>query len=846
MKRYLSLFVITILCTGIHIIGFDVAAAVPSIAVLPTGGPPGSSVAVTGSGFGHSTTISITFDSLFVDQASSDTSGAFTKTITIPTTATTGAHTIAANDGTSLANAPFTVTPAQPLITFTPTSGTTGTIVTISGSNFGASKTITIKFDNTNIVTNPTPVVSSSTGAFSGITITIPSTAATGSHTISATDGTSTPSGIFNVVASAVTLTPTSGATGTVVTVSGINFAASATITIKFDNTNIATNPTTVISSSTGSFSATITIPIAAIAGSHTITATDGIKTQSAIFTVVARSITLTPTSGIVGSTTTVKGTGFAPSASITIKFDTVLSSTNPSSIVADSSGAFSASVTIPSTAVGDHTISATDITGNTATATFSVIVSGTITLSSDNGNLGASITVTGSNFNPNSAITIKFDTTVLPTTPATITTTSSGTFTAAILIPLTATAGAHPITAIDASGRVGSATFSVAQGGTITLMPTNGVTGTEVKIVGSSFTANTQVQIKFGKITVATNPTALIAGNDGSVQGIFYTPVGITAGKYVVVATDAAGKIGTAVFTILGAISITLSPTSGPAGTTVTVSGSNFAPNTIVTITFDNNAVTSNPSSIATNSTGAFTATITIPSLPTGTHTVAIKVGTDTASATFTITQAQQALINISPTSGTVGTAVTVTGSSFTPHTAVIIKLDSSALTTNPASITTTSIGAFTVTITIPSVSAGTHTVTVTVGTDTASAAFSVTQGSITNKIGLSQMQLIDQSGAALSRPSLGMQVLIQSNLANSLLTDQPFAYIVQIRDSAGATVMISWMTGTIGANKQFSVAQSWLADDKGDYTAEVFVWQSISNPVILSPALKMNFTVQ
>jgi len=517
----------------------------------------------------------------------------------------------------------------------------------------------------------------------------------------------------------------------------------------------MTTNPGVVSASNTGSFSATITIPSTASAGNHTISATDGTLTASRTFTVVATAITLSPTSGSAGSTVTVNGAGFTPSTTITIKFDTSISATTPSNIVTNSSGAFSASVTIPSAAtVGNHTISANDITGKTATATFKVLLLGTITISPTSGSLGATITVTGSSFNPNSAITIKFDATILPTTPAAITTTS-GTFTATITIPLTASSGTHTITVTDASGAFGSATFSVAVG-IITLSPALGTTGTAVQVTGSNFAANTAVHLKFDKITVET-ASSVVTGTSGGFIVTFYVPAGVTGGNHTVIATDDTGKVGTAIFTVQGLPSIALSPTSG-----------------------------------------------------------------------------------------TVGTTVTVTGSSFVPNTAVTVKLDSTTITTNPASIATTSIGAFTVTITIPSISVGTHTVTATVGSDTASAAFSVTQVSVVNKIGLSQMQLIDQTGAALSRPSVGMQVLIQSNLANNLSTDQPFAYIVQIKDSAGATVMISWMTGTLPANKQYAVAQSWLAGDKGDYAAEVFVWQSLSNPVILAPSVKTSFSVQ
>lgn len=844
VNKYVSLFIVLILFASIAAIGVEQASAVGSITLSPTSGPPGSSVTVTGTGFAPNTTTSILFDGLFVAEQATNASGAFTKSITIPTTATTGSHPIVANDGVSTSNTvQFTVTAPQPLITLSPTSGITGTTVTISGSNFGASKTITITFDSASITTNPTVVTSSGTGAFSA-TIAIPNTAATGSHTISATDGSLTASGIFNVVSTSITLSPTSGAIGTAVTVSGVNFATNTNITIKFDNNAITTNPATVTSSSTGSFSATITIPTGTAVGNHSISATDGTKTQSATFTVVATSITLSPTSGVAGSTTTVTGTGFVSGATITIKIDSTTLTTTPASIVASSSGGFSASITIPSTtSSGDHTISASDTTGKTATATFSVLVSGTITLSPNVGNSGASVTVTGSNFNTNSAVTIKFDSTALTTNPATVTTTSSGTFTATITIPVTASAGSHTITATDASGRIGSATFTVAAGGVITLSPTSGDSGTSITVTGSNFTANTRVTIKFGTILVATTPSTVITGTSGGFLAKFDVPAGVAGGSHTIVATDDTGKIGAATFTVQGSgESVTLSPASGSVGTTVTVTGSNFVSNTAVTIKFDGNTLTTNPATITTTSTGTFTATITIPNSVAGSHTVAVTVGSKTATATFTITQSQGISITISPTSGTVGTSITVTGSGFSPTKGVTINLDSSLVATS----TTSSSGTFSALFTIlATVTAGSHTVTANDGANTASATLSISGGG-SQVVNVSQLKLVDQTGAALSSPSIGMQILIQSDVKNTLSTDQQFTYIVQIKDSGGATVMISWMIGTLPAGKEYAVAQSWLVENKGQYTAEVFVWQSLSNPVILAPMQKTNFNVQ
>lgn len=84
----------------------------------------------------------------------------------------------------------------------------------------------------------------------------------------------------------AVQLSPSSGAAGTVVTVNGTTFAPNSAIKITFDGSAAVTTPLSVVSDANGAFSATIQVPLGASSGQHTITATDGTSSHSALFTV--------------------------------------------------------------------------------------------------------------------------------------------------------------------------------------------------------------------------------------------------------------------------------------------------------------------------------------------------------------------------------------------------------------------------------------------------------------------------------------------------------------------------------------------------------------------------------
>jgi hypothetical protein len=86
------------------------------------------------------------------------------------------------------------------------------------------------------------------------------------------------------------------------------------------------------------------------------------------------------------------------------------------------------------------------------------------------------------------------------------------------------------------------------------------------------------------------------------------------------------------------GSALITLNPSSGAVGTTVTVAGLNFIPLHPVVTKFDGHPVTI-PAAIKTDSNGVLAVTFTVPASTAGPHTVTASDGTNTASATFTIT---------------------------------------------------------------------------------------------------------------------------------------------------------------------------------------------------------------
>ncbi len=354
----------------------------------PTSGPAGTSVLVTGSNFAPSTALVIQFDTTTIPIDSGHTStlstGLFLSYITIPSTATIGAHTVTVTAGTTSASTTFTVTASPTLDTPSPSSGPPGTAVTIIGSNFPASTALTFQFDTTAIVPTSGDAATRSTGLFVSI-ITIPSSAAAGAHSITATAGGASASTTFTVTGVATptldALSSTSGPPGTSIAISGTGFAASTALVFQFGTTTVTPTGNTQTDSN-GSFSSIIVVPAGTAAGTYTITVTAGTTSDTATFTVTESGTTTPPTTtpatlplsidqeegDFVGGTISIGASGFIPNSTVTVTIDGEEITQKDT----DASGFVVITFKVPAIQYGEHTVIATDGT-NIASANFSI-----------------------------------------------------------------------------------------------------------------------------------------------------------------------------------------------------------------------------------------------------------------------------------------------------------------------------------------------------------------------------------------------------------------------------------------------------------------------------------------
>ena len=82
--------------------------------------------------------------------------------------------------------------------------------------------------------------------------------------------------------------------------------------------------------------------------------------------------IFLDPSSGPVGASVNITGAGFDPSSTITIEFDGTPVATSPSTVTNTPAGFFNATLNVPPSSNGDHTVKATQ-GGNSDSETFTV-----------------------------------------------------------------------------------------------------------------------------------------------------------------------------------------------------------------------------------------------------------------------------------------------------------------------------------------------------------------------------------------------------------------------------------------------------------------------------------------
>lgn len=378
----------------------------------------------------------------------------------------------------------------------------------------------------------------------------------------------------------AIVLDVSTGPVGQVVEITGSGYAALDAIDFEFNGSPIIPTDAPIAADAMGDFVAHCIVP-ATPKGATTFVATDqSLGTDDAAFTVETLFV-ITEATAIVGDVINFTGTGFNASEAIDFTFaSNPISPTSP--VTSDGDGSFTGTMTVPAAVNGNNTVVATDQSAGTDSDTISIDAH--IEISPSTGIVGDTVTVTGTGFATESAITVDFDGADI--TPAGSPESSiAGSFSIDVIIT-DDVVGIHPIAVEDAAMNTDSADFTLEP--SITLNPTLGEPATEVIIQGHGFTNAATISVKINELSLAVTPSPTTVGADGTFECVVTTPSGFSAGTYTIAATDSSAETASETFTIIAADALPvinsgpMSYRKIPAGhmspPTISVDGANYA----------------------------------------------------------------------------------------------------------------------------------------------------------------------------------------------------------------------------------------------------------------------------
>ena len=364
--------------------GFN--ANTPTVTLNPMTGEPNTMVALTGTHFQAQDSIAIggiifaTGAWNTLSAVTIDASGGWSVTLRVPVNAAPGGNPVrvTTNAGT-VANTQFAV--GTRVLTLTPASGPAGTKVLVTGANMTPRNALNptscinaVTFNGAGWLGAILPITIDSQGNINPTSLEVPAGSPTGPIIVTATDNAVpalTAVGTFTVTQPAITVSPTLGYKGDIVTVTGTGWLPGnmGLAFIRFNGQVFAV----ATPDASGAFTARITVPANA-PDSANVGADDiaGNAAPSTQFLLGPAKITVSPVSGPVLTVVTVNGMGFQPQSAVTdLRFagGPVLPQTP---VVTDTIGKFQCTFTVPGLVEEAHAVTAT-VQGITASTFFTI-----------------------------------------------------------------------------------------------------------------------------------------------------------------------------------------------------------------------------------------------------------------------------------------------------------------------------------------------------------------------------------------------------------------------------------------------------------------------------------------
>ncbi|MHB8599658.1 MAG: hypothetical protein ACYDER_22970 [Ktedonobacteraceae bacterium] len=586
----------------------------------------GTQATFTGQGFAVNEKVKILWNyqlpgqvTAAIAQAGSD--GTFTLTVTIPSDPDIVRTPVAAIGVTSKLTY---VTDAieYPGLVLNHYSGRPGTKIRIMGGGFSVNEQVTVSFRGTTIAT----VTSDASG---GITTTyvLPPNHGAGNATIQAVGGTSGVSvqTIFGYTPT-LAMTPTTGPSGTIITLTGHQFSANTTANFYWydPSSGSKTYIGNAGTDANGNFKGHATAPAGLTGGNqYFVQAVDNLSRVVVQLPFVAQSscvqcIQLTPNTGIPGSTTTVNGSNFTPGETVNIYFQQTGNGVVITTV--NSSGTFSASLTVPKTYSQKvaYYVYAVSTNGNDKASAQFIYTQPMVYPDDpyDGYTYGEQMGFSGSGFAINEQVDFFWDYGKLGTFKAgTTTAASDGTISATLTIPSVPYNAQINLVAYGTTSTA-RATTPITETEAIAINPTTGYAGTTVTVNGGGFTGNETITIQFEAGPIITTVATITANARGGFTTSFVVPTSDEVGGNGVQATGSTSHLSVGV-SFWSPPTLTITPNTGTSGTVIQVTGSHYIPNSTYTMLWYNptNNTDITLGNITTSAQGTLSATITAPS---------------------------------------------------------------------------------------------------------------------------------------------------------------------------------------------------------------------------------------
>ena len=268
----------------------------------------------------------------------------------------------------------------------------------------------------------------------------------------------------------------------------------------------------------------------------------------------------------------------------------------------------------------------------------------------------GQEITIQGSGFGNGARIdslTFGGSNDVYATTadPAKPTADTNGNITITVNVPDLVNPGSREVKVTANNNRIGTAALTVPKPA-LTVTPTESLRGTSLTLTGTGFTANDSVQIKYDRSQAGTvSPqvvTSVTVSSTGNFTANFDVPSFARIGQTSKITVSSQLNENNDTFDAVTVDhktpkpAITLSPERAAAGSTISISGINFAGFAPVAELMIGDRDVKPVPTPATNNSGAITMDgILVPQLDAGSHTVKLKIGDQTVTKFLMVTDA-------------------------------------------------------------------------------------------------------------------------------------------------------------------------------------------------------------